>query len=365
LIHTKQKNCPSNIYILIAMKTLKSILTLLLVCNFALVAFSQMGMGKYEDIMKIQKRKLIIVTEEPREKVIKKLAKKGKNDQLDKYKSDVVDYNNNMKEIIEQNWPYKENGFEYMSFDQVRELKKTGNRDYAVIYCISQTPSAFQSGCLNANGINWSWNMKYNTDDVDYRAHFTSMVVCDIEGFGVSPVYTTQLPDIFPTKASVIFGVSGVTYYFDYRVKNKNEDVKTSAKKYMDKQVEENAPKLADMNLLIRKDLLDTKVPTTTISKYYPYPFTVCDKETIDSAIVNKLEKTAYVVILPYVVSLNTHNSIMNFQYIFNAQDNQIMAYIQPSMGAMIGAGYGAAEVGNDRINRDSLEIFAKKVKRK
>jgi hypothetical protein len=55
----------------------------------------------------------------------------------------------------------------------------------------------------------------------------------------------------------------------------------------------------------------------------------------------------------------------MNFQYIFHAHDNQIMAYIQPSMGAMIGAGYGATEVGNDRINRDSLEIFAKKVKRK
>ena len=173
--------------------------------------------------------------------MIKKLTKKGKTEQLGQYKSDVVDYNNNMKEIIEQNWPYKENGFEYMSFDQVRELKKTGKRDYAVIYCISQTPSSFQSGCLNAHGINWSWNMKYNTDDVDYRQHFTSMVVCDIEGFGISPVYTTQLPDIFPTKASVIFGVSGVTYYFDYRVKNKTVDAKMSAKKYMDKQVEENA----------------------------------------------------------------------------------------------------------------------------
>lgn len=353
------------------MKTIKSILTLLLVCNFALIASSQMGMGKYEDIAKIEHRKLIIIIEEPKDFVIKKLTRKKKLDKVEDYKAALEIYNNNMKEVFAQFWPYKANGFEFKTYNEVIELKKT-NKNFAVAYCFSQRPDVGyeETDYDRASGIDWSWDMSEEGEDKDYLNHFTSIVITTMERFGFTPVYSTQLPDIFPTKASLVFGVTGMSGYFEYRLKNKNVNEKVSARQFLEEQVAANAQKLVNKTLLIREDLLDKNLPKTAIGKYYPYAYTVCGKADIDSAILQQKENIAYVVILPTVVpTSNIKASIMYFLYVFDAKDNSIMAYIQPSTGAMMGAVYGAPfganKAGETCISKDALLEIVKMSKKK
>jgi hypothetical protein len=50
--------------------------------------------------------------------------------------------------------------------------------------------------------------------------------------------------------------------------------------------------------------------------------------------------------VLPYVVSGSRSNSIIYFQYIFDAKNSETMAMVSPSTGSMMGAGF-TGKAGN------------------
>lgn len=340
------------------MKQLK-LLTLTLALGASVAQMSaQFGMGKIEEIEAIQRRKLIVILEEPREKIIKKLTKKKKESEIANYKSAIEEYNNEMKEIVEKYWPYKENGIEYKTYAEVEALKKSKSKKFAVLCCVSQRPSSFDAGYVSAEGLYWSWDIREDSEDRDYFDYFTSMVVNQIEDFEKTPVYTTPLPDIFPTKASLVFGIVNIKSYFDYRIRKKKNGEKINGQKIMDDQVKENAPKLKNMTLLIRKDLLNKDLPESDISKYYQFKNKVSSKEDIDNAIITQADQTAYIIILPFVVSTSRNNSIIYVHYIYDAKTNEMMAYVMPSMASMIGASYIGGKSGKRTIEKKNLEKF-------
>src|SRR5687768_4965099 len=114
------------------------VFTLLLMSSFGL--YAQMGMGKVEEIEEVQKRKLIVMIEEPREKMLKKIAKKSKRGSVEDYKADLKTYNENVKAVVEKFWPYNKTGIQYKTFDEIKALAKSKNRDYAVLICVSAEP---------------------------------------------------------------------------------------------------------------------------------------------------------------------------------------------------------------------------------
>ncbi len=342
------------------MKLFKKSVLGILFSIIAINTYAQFGRGKIEEIEAVQKRKLIVILEEPRESVIKKLTKKKKDSELDNYKAAVDEYNAEMKEVVEKYWPYKENGFEYKTYKQVQALKKAKNTKFAVLYCISQRPSTFSSGYASAEGLSWTWNIKEDSEDRDYFDYFTTMVVNQIEDFESTPIYSTPLPDIFPTKASLVFGINNTKSYFDYRIRKKKNGEKINQQEVADNQVKENAPKLKDMTLLIRKDLLNKELPEASIGTYYGYKFKVATKEEVDNAIMSQQEQTGYIVILPTVVSNSNTNYIIYMQFIYDAKTNELMAYIRPSTLSMMGAAQIGGKAGKKTIEKNNLEKFTK-----
>lgn len=337
------------------MKTLK--LIILCLTFFCINAKAQFGYGKIEEIEQVQKRKLIVVIEEPREKILNKLTKRKKEDEKKNYLAALDEYNANMKIAVEKYWPYH-NGFEYMTYNQVKDLqKKSGNTDYAVIYCISQSPSTMGAGYVSRDGLNWSWDMKEDSEDRDYLDYFTTILVNRIEDMDKTPVYSNPLPDIFPNKADIIFGINNTKTYFDYRIRTKKNGEKINQQKMMEQQIADNAPRLKNMTLFLRSDWLNKELQNDKIKEYYPYQYKVCPSSEIDDAIINQKENIAYVLILPYVVSSSRSNMVIYMHYIYDAKTCDMMAYIRPSMGSMMGASY-SGKAGKRTIEHKNLEKF-------
>lgn len=336
----------------------KTIALTVLFNGIAFTCLAQMGMGKVEEIMAVKSRKLIVIVEEPQERIIKKLTKKKKETEIEQYRATLEKYNYEMREVAEKFWPYKENGFEYKTFEEVKRLKKDKNKEYAVLYCVSQRPSSFNSGYVSSDGLEW-WAIS-DEDAANFNDCFVTMIVNQIEDLERRPVYSTPLPDMFPTKAGLVFGITSTANYFDYRIRKKMKGEKVDQQEMVDEQVKENAPKLKEMNLLIRKDLLNKDLPENAISKYYPYKYTVCSKDDIDNAIMNQQDQTAYIMILPLIVSNSNNNSVMYIHYIFDAKTNQLMAYIKPSVGSLLLSGMGGGMAAGKRtIEKVNMEKFA------
>lgn len=330
------------------------------------IAYGQMGKGKVNEIEDIQRRKLIVIVEEPRERVIKKLTKKKKEAELENYKAALNEYNTMMKEVVEKHWPYKEKGIEYKTLSEVKALNKAKNTKYAVLFCQSKIPSSISSA-QHEVGLNWTWSLKDDSDDRDYRDYFTSMEINRIEDFEKVPVYETPLPDIFPTKASLVFGINAINIYFEYRIRKKKQGEKINQKEMMEEKMKENAGKLKDMTLLLREDWLHKDLTASSVKNCYKYNYKVCTKEEMDNAIMNQQEQTAYVIILPYVTTSgnsSSSNMIVYIHYIYDAKTSDLMAYIMPGYGSLIAGGYASqfgvgTSTGKRTIEKKNLEKFS------
>ncbi len=329
------------------MKTKVTMLMLLIIAAVAFKSNAQFGMGKIEEIEAVQARKIIVMVEEPREKMIKKLSKKPKLGTIDDYKADLKVYNANIKEVIEKFWPYTKKEISYKTFSEIEALKKSKSKDYAVVCCLSAEPSSMSAGYNFADGLYWEKDIKSDFEDRDDDM-FTMMMVNTIEDFGKTPVFQVPLFDVFPTKASIVYGLQTIKNYFDMRIRIKKEGGKMKDERaMMEKAIEENAPKIKEKTLLVRSEWLDKELTEENFKNFYPYKYKICDREMMDNVVMTQDETYAYGVVLPYVVSSSRSNSIMYFQYVFNGGDSKMMAMVKPSGGSMMAASSFTGKAGN------------------
>lgn len=314
-------------------------LLLLLVLTLPASLRAQFGLGKIEEIESVKTRRLIVMIEEPRERVLKKIAKRPKLGTVAEYKADLEKYNANIRSVVEKFWSYNTTGIQYKTLQEIKELAKTKTKDFAVLMCVSSKASQTRAGNVNYEGISWAKDIKEDFEDRDDDM-FTTMAVNTIEDFGGAPVYFLPLFDVFPTQASLVYGVKGIEGYFDFRIRNKKygekaKDIREQAKKEMAVR----APHIAEKILLIRKEWLDKDLTESNFGKYYPYPFKVCDRDEMDRVVMSQDPKYAYAVEMPYVVSTSHSNSMLYLQYVIDATDCQPVILVMPSTGAsMLGA---------------------------
>jgi hypothetical protein len=342
------------------MKLLKVLFSILLLSLFTENANAQFGLGKIKEIEAVQQRKLIVMLEVPDADFIKKLTKKGETVQLNSYKELITKYNNSIKEVVEQYWPYIKNGVEYKTFNEIEELRKSKNEDYAVLFSVTQVPFRYNAGNSSSHGLAFVWDEKSGSYEryLDNSLQFTSLDVNLIEDFKKStPVYSAQLPDIYPTKASLIFGVSSMTTYFDFRIRKKKNGENINLLSMYDDLSEANASKLKEMNLLIREDLISKNLPQSSIKDFYPFKYTLATKNDIDNAIINK-DDAAYLVILPNVVSGSKSNQIFYLHFIYSAKNNELLAFLRPTTLGLLAFGVGGANAGKRTIEKNNLVRF-------
>ncbi|AYB34197.1 hypothetical protein [Chryseolinea soli] len=312
----------------------------LIVISMPVTLKAQMGMGKIEEIEAVKGRKLIVMIEEPRERILKRIEKKPKLGSVEDYKADLAKYNANIKEVVEKFWPYDKTGIQYKTFDEIRALAKTKTTEYAVLACISMKASNYHSGYVLNNGLHWVKDIKEDFEDRNDKM-FTSILVNTIEDFGGAPVYHTPLFDVFPSKAGLVYGVRAIEGYFTMRIKNKKDGEK---RRDLNEQamaaMAARAPQIANKTLIVRSEWLDEDLTESNIKNVYPYPYKVVDREEMDRIVMKQDAKYAYAVVLPYVVSSSHTNFVLYFHYIMDAADSQSSAFVKPSQGAAMGAAY-------------------------
>jgi hypothetical protein len=285
--------------------------------------------------------------EEPREKMLKKIAKKASRGSVDDYKADLKTYNDNVKAVVEKFRPYNKTGIQYKTFDEIKALSKTKSKEYAVLICASAEAKSMSAGFNYAEGLYWVKDIKDDFEDRD-DAMFSVMAVNIIEDFQERPVYYAPLFDVFPTKASLVYGIMNVDNYFKTRIEiKKNGSKLRDEREKAEEEMGKRAPMLANKTLIIREEWLDKELTKENIKNYYPYPYQVVDRDFMDKVVMEQDGKYAYGVVLPYVMSTSHANYILYFQYAMDGADSQPMAFVRPSTGAMMAAGSLTGKAGN------------------
>lgn len=342
-----------------------NLLPLLFFIGMTFQVHAQLGMGKIEEIEAVQARKLIVMIEEPREKMIKKIAKKPKRGSVEDYKADLVTYNENVKAVVEKFWPYNKSDIQYKTFDEIEALRKTKTEEYAVLACLSTEASSFSAGYNYSEGLHWVKDIK---DDFEDRSDgmFSVMLVNTIEDFGKKPVYFTPLFDVFPTKASLVYGIKTAENYFNVRIQTRKNGVKMrDEQERQEEEMSKRAPMLAEKTLLIRVEWLDKELNEAMIEKIYPFKYKICDRELMDEVAMNLDGNYAYGVVLPYVISGSRSNSVMYFQFVMDGADSQAMCVVRPSTGSMMLAGGLTGKAGNRNFTIKVMEKIMEQVKAK
>jgi hypothetical protein len=347
------------------MKQISKLMMLSAIVMLAITSplYAQMGFGKIEEIQQIKSRRLIVVIEEPSERMMKKLKKRPRKGDVEDYKADLVTFNENLKAVVEKFWPYNKSGIQYKTVKEVEKLEKSNSKGYAVLTILSSKPSSMRAGFIYDDGIYWVKDIKDDFDDRDDWM-FSTMVINTIEDWGKKPVYYVPLFDVFPTKASMVYGIKSIQTYFNYRIAKKKSGVSSKEEQERkENQMKEKFPKLAQKTLLIRSEWIDEKLNEEEIKKIYPFKFQLCDREMLDKAVLEQDPNYAYGVIMPNVISTSSANIVMYSQFVLDAEDSQPMWFKNYKKGFSIIGFDGKG--GQENFTSKILKLIADKAQGK
>ena len=163
---------------------------------------------------------------------------------------------------------------------------------------------------------------------------------------------------MFPTKATLVYGVKSMAHYFDQRIRMKKEgnsrrDEMEMAQEEMDKKISG----LPQKTMLLREEYVEG-VTDAALKSVYPFPYKFCSRQEMDDAVMNEDPRYAYGVILPYVLSTSQRNSVLFIKYLIDATDNMPMAFIRPKMGSIMLANGVGTNAGSRNFTVKSFEDF-------
>ncbi|MBI4931716.1 MAG: hypothetical protein HY841_13180 [Bacteroidetes bacterium] len=313
---------------------------------------AQSGTSKQEDVQAIQKRTLIVVTEEANEKLLSKLE----GDQLAQYKKDIEDYNRDIKDAVTGFWKFNDK-IEYKTRAEVDKLTKAKNKTNAYIEY-----NKFTVNCANAAAYKSTYQFREGTKEItaiggDYICSDLNIRLCDENPLG-PPVYGVHLANPFPNKADLACALKSIQLQLGYKLDGKKDIPIFNMYK-------ENAKALTGLTLLVNENNTDLKIED--IKKVYSSPVELVKKDKIDEAILNSDEKTAFVIVIP------TSGSSFSFE-IFSAKDGKVLGYTNDTqstgvkVGGLVGGTAGAAidlnkEMTKMKVKKDHFKIFEKQVK--
>jgi hypothetical protein len=316
----------------------------LLIAGIALFACAtktsaQFGMGKVKDIDEVKKRKLIVIVESPDEDLMKKLTKKKKTDDIKTYQTSLDLYNSEMKEVVEKFWNFSANEIVYKTQKEVEKLPN--KNQYALIFCTSGS----KGFSPKHEGLNWVPKGDKIEGDV-----ITTMVVSLADEN--KAIYYICMPDPFPTKADLVFGILGTTYYFNYR--ESHQKASMSDTKAM---IAENEPRLKMRTLLLRQDQINSKLKPEEIKEAYPFNYRIVSADEMDQYVVNADSNFAYAIVQPNYGS----HEVIYIQEVIDCKDGATIGASIPSMGAMMLSGYTGG-AGHSAITKKTLGDFCKDI---
>jgi hypothetical protein len=334
------------------MLTSKNLLILFTLVLTQQIGFSQFWEGKPEDIREVSNHPLVVVLELPLDEKIKELSESPKSkDILIKYKQDVENYNIGFKAAIKRFWKmHKQSDIVYVFSNQTGTLEQRYPDGYSMLSCNTMTPpwGANQRAIEPMDYL--KWNSKIN-EKRDYVYDYSNMrLLYSKPGKrNYTLVGHANLPNVFPLKMDLAFGVIYLQKYFDYRLKDKK--VKDFKDEMKDEQV-----KLADRTLILWDEWVPGKMSDEQIQTLYPFKFKVVDQEKFEEILFGEDEKYAFVIIQPEIASFSNANQLYFSHYVIDAKSSNFL-------GSYDQAAFGTTASYNSMVSKHSLKSFTKFLK--
>jgi hypothetical protein len=335
------------------MLTSKNLLILFALLLTHQMGFSQFfGEGKPEDIKEVPNHPLVVVLELPLDEKIKELSESPKSkDILIKYKQDVENYNIGFKAAIKRFWKmHKQSDIVYVFSNQTGTLEQRYPEGYSMLSCNTMTPPWNGNSRLIEPQDYLKWNSKIN-EKRDYIYDYSNMVLLYSKPGKKRYIQVghANLPNVFPLKMDLAFGVIYLQKFFEYRLKDKK--VKDFKDEMKDEQI-----KLANRTLILWDEWVPGKMSDDQIKTMYPFNFRVVNQEEFEEILFGEDEKYAFVIIQPEVASFSNANQLLFSQYVIDAKTSNFLGSHE--------YGYvGLAGPGSSMISKNSLKSFTKFLK--
>jgi len=313
---------------------------------------AQFGSGKLEDVQAVQKAPLLVVLQAKNDKVLKKITKKDGDEAAQKYLTNIETTNASLKNGITASWLYTSD----ITFITEAELDKydtkSNKNKYAILTAGRELGDNGYS-MLQSKGLLTTYN--YGIYLTGKRKRVYGMLT-----------RSSQL-----TEGDIVFMSQQIQNYLNARLDLKSGKM---SRKEMTADLNENAAIIADKTLWIAEDDLK-KDFVKKIEKMYPYQLKVTTKEAIDAEIINKNSDICYLRIVPVGQQtaggggpLKT-SKLIYVQYVLDAEDGKILAYVTPSVGGSLLSGLGGAlgnalTKGNGQMGKGDMENVLKSVKK-
>lgn len=324
------------------------------------LALGGVAQGQFADVNPdnldaVHDRTLIVVVEKPSDAITEKLNVKHLEDQLDNYKKAIDEFNKNFSDAITQYWKVSGGDVQYKTLDDINDI--TDKKNYAILFCRTVTQADMGSSLEANNGIMWWPDIKAVAHDKDFANKMTVMGVVLLDRIGKAPFYQVPMPDIYPTKADLEYAVNVANNYLNYRVNHRKE----RSKEMTLEMLQENQPRLKDKTLLLRRDWMDKRMTKAQMDKYYPFPYMIAGKDTIERLINADSSDYAVAMVVPYDMAAAPNGGLLYVQYAYDIDDGAILGSSGiPDMPASPKAGaLNPASQTKPLINKRTLLDFS------
>lgn len=331
----------------------KSFFTPAFLLCIAVTAQAQCGFGNVAKMRGLVHRELIVIVEQPSQRIIELMKKKKKtNEQLAGYEAVVDEYNAAFKRSVEKYWRW-DSSATFMTMNDADRFRKTQAKNYAVLYCttIDNFMSQGNAGGRNFQRVAFPEDYKSLNHAREHWNSYTVMEIKFLEDLAKSePVFRQNLPNIIPEKSDLTLGVQAVRHYFmDSTLRARPEPYEWEAvlpAAELDMQAK---------TLLLRKDWLAAGLNHDKIKEVYPYPFIIVDGKRFNESAMRGNPNLALLEIVPEVHS--KRQKIVT---------NYLHAIIDSMTGLPLGYTLLKAEDGKDKyISRESMKELAHYLKKR
>jgi hypothetical protein len=303
------------------MKKQFSTIVLLLIAG---IIHAQVGVMPLKDYTDFKQRTLVVVTEEPIDKVMKKMTP----EQVEIYKQEIDEYNVLVKWAMDTYYKTG-NPVEYKTRTEAEALKMSGAKTHAFLEFTKffenyDSKAGFEMVQKNRfakeqtrlNGI-LSLGSIFSRIDIrfaeDYRILANSQ--------SVDPFYGQYLPNPFPDKAEMAFVFRQIVAALDFREKGITYDK-------AEKLLREEAKKMQSVTLLVAESDVDPGEDREKLLKAYKYPVEIVSREKITEVILNHSAQHAVVVTVPV---MNPQTEAYEFKFlVYNCETGTVVASSVP-----------------------------------
>ncbi len=293
--------------------------------------------GDSKDFVELKNRPLIVELLEEDEKVLRKLDKPKRADELEAYKKMIKLYNEDIVVYAKKYWILNTN-IEVKKQSEIESLKKTKNKSYAVLRNLRLKDIDFDfRSKLYVNAFVYT-RIESNNEKPDSKAYM--------------PVFSKN-PDILLYESDYKFSLELLQANIEYIISNKKT---INSEDYIKAMAKGNCSTIQNKTILIKESLLYEKETKENCIKAYNGKCKFVSDEEFNRAFLDKDKDKVCMFSIPWEIGKGSigplnQSFIMSFKTIVDCETSKILYQFLPTGFAAFGQNISYYVVAKDLEN--------------